>query len=144
MTTGKQVVDCARSYLGTPFHHQGRLKGIGLDCVGLLIRVGHDLGLTEFDHTGYPRQPIEERLYERFREELDEINSWEALPGDIVLFRILKHPQHLAILGDYHGGGLSLIHAYSPVGKVTEAHFSASWGSRAFAYFRYKGVTHVN
>ncbi len=38
-TSGSDVVRTARTWLGTPYHHQGRLKGVGVDCAGLLIGV---------------------------------------------------------------------------------------------------------
>ena len=30
------IVEEARSWLGTPYHHQAALKGVGCDCIGLL------------------------------------------------------------------------------------------------------------
>ena len=50
------IVDQARGYLGTPFLHQGRTRH-GLDCVGLVIRVAHDLGLSDYDIDHYARAP---------------------------------------------------------------------------------------
>lgn len=140
MITSEDIVSCARGYLKTPFRHQGRVKFHGVDCAGLVICVARDLKLSDFDYTGYPRQPIKELLLTLCRDNLDEINSASARPGDIVLFKISEHPQHLAILGDYRFGGLSLIHAYSPAGEVIETVYSPSWGRRAVGYFRYKGV----
>jgi cell wall-associated NlpC family hydrolase len=34
-----------RSWLGTPYHHMGRLKGVGCDCVTLLAEVYHAAGV---------------------------------------------------------------------------------------------------
>ena len=36
MTDSAKIVAQARSWLGTPYHHQARLKGVGCDCLGLL------------------------------------------------------------------------------------------------------------
>ena len=47
----------ARSWLDTPYHHQGRLKGVGVDCIGLIIGVAHALNLSEFDTHDYARIP---------------------------------------------------------------------------------------
>ncbi len=33
----EDFVRVARSYIGTPFHHQGRLPGVGLDCAGVIV-----------------------------------------------------------------------------------------------------------
>ena len=37
------VVAEARSWLGTPYHHQGALAGAGCDCLGLVRGVWRDL-----------------------------------------------------------------------------------------------------
>ena len=50
-----RIVATAREYLLTPFHHQGRKKGVGIDCVGLIACVGHELGILDYDCTDYSR-----------------------------------------------------------------------------------------
>jgi cell wall-associated NlpC family hydrolase len=41
------VVEEARQWIGTPYHHHGRLKGIGVDCANLLCAVYEAAGLVE-------------------------------------------------------------------------------------------------
>lgn len=138
---GQIVVDKAREYLNTPYLHQGRLKGQGVDCIGLVICVAHELGLSDFDCADYARTPNKEMLLTLSQEQMKRIDAIEAKPGDVALFRILKQPQHFGILGNYYrDNALSLIHAYSSVGKVVETYFSPQWGARAIAYFRLPGV----
>ena len=49
------LVDAARSWLNTPYHHKARVKGAGVDCAQLLIGVYTDAGLIEaFDTGDYP------------------------------------------------------------------------------------------
>lgn len=36
MVTRKAIVNAARSWLGTPYHHQASLRGVGCDCLGLI------------------------------------------------------------------------------------------------------------
>jgi cell wall-associated NlpC family hydrolase len=55
----------AQSWLGTPFQHQGRLKGIGVDCIGLVLEVYREAGVLQhlglpqgWDYTGYKRQGV--------------------------------------------------------------------------------------
>jgi len=31
------IIEKAREFIDTPYEHQGRLKGIGIDCCGLII-----------------------------------------------------------------------------------------------------------
>jgi len=45
MVTRAEIIAEARTWLKTPWRHQGRLKGIACDCVGHIVcvpaRVGH-------------------------------------------------------------------------------------------------------
>src|SRR5215207_7343246 len=36
MTTREQIVAAARGWIGTPYHHQASVKGVGCDCLGLI------------------------------------------------------------------------------------------------------------
>lgn len=47
--TRKDAVAEARAWLGTPFQHQGCLKGVACDCIGLVKGVGLALGLVDYD-----------------------------------------------------------------------------------------------
>ena len=49
------VVEEARSWLGTPYHHMGRVKGVGCDCLTLLAAVYHAAGIVpEIEIPHYP------------------------------------------------------------------------------------------
>ncbi|MFZ7338164.1 hypothetical protein ACLS0R_18210, partial [Comamonas jiangduensis] len=55
----QDVVAAARRCIGTPYHHQARKPGIGLDCVGLVICVARQIGAVapDWDVRGYSRVP---------------------------------------------------------------------------------------
>ena len=40
-----RFVQCALTYVGTPYHHMGRIKGAGVDCATLLICAAEEAGL---------------------------------------------------------------------------------------------------
>lgn len=129
------VVEKAREYLGTPFVHQGRLKGVGVDCVGLLTGVARELGISQRDDRTYARQPDGEKLLRVLREEMDEVPLEEARPGDVAVFwisRRTRRPQHIAILSD-----VGMIHTYADVGRVVETNVGR-WRRRTCAVFRFK------
>ena len=42
-----EAVAEAMTWLGTPYHHQGRVKGIGIDCATLLCEVYEVVGLID-------------------------------------------------------------------------------------------------
>src|SRR5882762_1230801 len=84
MVTRAQVVECARSYIGTPWHHQARVKGPqgGIDCAGLVICVGEELKLFESVETpNYSRYP-DGSLLPTCAKYLTAILSHAAQPGD--------------------------------------------------------------
>jgi hypothetical protein len=47
--TRMDVVTEARTWLSTPFVHQGWTKGVACDCIGLIKGVGVELGLFDYD-----------------------------------------------------------------------------------------------
>lgn len=113
MATREDVVRVARSRLGTPFHHMGRLPGVGLDCAGLLISVARELELVAptFDVPPYTMAP-DGRMLEWCRKHMRETTRDSMQPGDVVLLITDREPQHLGILGNYlYGNGFSIIHA---------------------------------
>ena len=89
--TARAVVTEARSWIGTPYHHAADVKGHGVDCAMLLVRVYCDLGLVEpFDPRPYTRDWFLHRSEERYLGFLLGARTRFAMPGlgDIVLFRI--------------------------------------------------------
>jgi NlpC/P60 family putative phage cell wall peptidase len=138
--TGADVVAEARSWLGTRFHHQGRLKGVGVDCAGLVVGVAEALGLPVQDRTDYTRQPDGTMLEETCDAQFIRIPIEDIRPGDLLLMRFEQEPQHLAIVGDYEVGGLSVIHAYAQVRKVVETRLDDVWLSRVVVAYRFQGI----
>jgi hypothetical protein len=121
-TTARQtVVAEARSWISTPYHHAADVKGHGVDCAMLLVRVHCDLGLVEkFDPRPYTRDWFLHRSEERYLETLlgsaQEIRSPSV--GDIALFRLGRCFAHGGIISK--SDPLTIIHAHSGVGRVTE------------------------
>ena len=144
MNNQKLIVNQARTWLGTPYHHQARLKGVGCDCLGLVVGVAGELGLTRsdgaplisFDETDYSRQPDGARLTTMLQSVLDEIPKADAAPGDLALFTIEGNPQHVGLLTDYEG--LGVIHSYAPSRKVVEHRLDKKWQQRIIKVFRWQ------
>lgn len=133
------AVEIARSYIDTPFHHQGRVPGVGLDCVGLVICVARELGKLppDFDVTGYARQPDGAMLMHHLHEHLIEIPQNCMMVGDVVCVAFDKHPQHVGLLGDYLYGGFSIIHAATKHKRVVETRLLFSNTMRFVSAFRF-------
>jgi cell wall-associated NlpC family hydrolase len=135
MATRKQIIDTARTYLGTKFKHQGRLRGVGVDCVGVPVCVARELGLQVQDLQEYPRYPDGELLRAALEVSLDPIALDAVLPGDIIVFKISKHLCHVGLRTDY-----GILHAMSSLNRVAEHRFDCGWKMKATAAYRFRGI----
>lgn len=142
MTSRPQIVEAAREWIDTPFHHQARLKHVGVDCVGLVIGVARELALVppDLDVLGYPRTPDGTSLMATMRQHMRETDRAAMQPGDVIVVSFDKDPQHLAILGDYRHGGLSIIHAAGNTGRVIETRLMFSESMKFVAAFALPGA----
>jgi len=131
-----EIVREARAWLGTPFHHQGRVKGAGCDCVGLVVGVARSFGLTPEDAADYGRLPEARRLRAGLAANLGAVAASAAGAGDVLLLRIRHDPQHVAILT----GAETVVHAYSGIGRVVETRLDERWRRRVIAAYRFPGV----
>ena len=50
------IIEEARSWIGVPFHHQGRTKS-GCDCIGIVLACARRLDYKYEDYTRYGRLP---------------------------------------------------------------------------------------
>jgi NlpC/P60 family putative phage cell wall peptidase len=126
--TRDDVIAEARSWIGTPWHHQASVKGVGCDCIGLIRGVLEPfVGRIEVPLDYSPTWHLyrsEPRLYQGFKAVADAINLTQALPGDILLFGAGKGPAHHCAFLTSEGG---LIHSYQEVGQVVEQGVSLFW-----------------
>ena len=129
-----EILAAARTRFGTPWRHQGRLRGVAVDCGGLILGVVREVGLLDFDTRAYGRIPDGQQLRTLCEQHLLVKPVADVAPSDVLLMRFTRHPQHLAIVGD-RGEPFSLIHAYMPrrqpaSTQALDAGFgSASWPS---------------
>jgi hypothetical protein len=140
--TPDQVVAAARSYIGTRWHHQGRNRA-GLDCVGLIVCVAHDLGVSDFDSRDYGRLPSADALREGLRAHCIELPVAALAPGLLALMRFEREPQHLAFTADYLYGGLSIVHALAQSRRVVEQRLDDLWRGRIVALYQMPGVEYA-
>lgn len=120
-----RIVNVARSWIGTPFHHQGREKGIGCDCLGLIIGIATELKvpsrmgkmLAEYDRIDYHYHQDSDALLPTLQQHL-AIHSKLAV-GHIAVLKIQNRPQHLGVIAEL-AGEPSIIHACMSCQKVVE------------------------
>lgn len=99
----------ALSWLGTPWHHEARVKGVGVDCAQFLIGAFAGAGIVEpFDTGSYPRDWHVHRDVERMVPIVlrfcDEIDDAEPLMADIFVCKIGRVYSHAGIVGPWPQG----------------------------------------
>lgn len=148
MATRADVIAAARSYIKTPFVHQGRMKGRGLDCVGLILSVGEDLNLLDKtgapirrdDYTGYAAQPSDAFVRDEMKRRLNEQLRNDLQPGFAVAIKLPYFPCHAGFLTE-RNGVLYMCHALSGLKyEVTEHRVDEQWRSRFCGVFSLPGV----
>lgn len=134
------VVAYARSYLGTPWVHQGRSTS-GVDCLGLIALTAKAQRGYKFDITNYAAQAADETMLKLCSEHLDSVPLSDIVPGNIVVIRYSRQ-RHMAMVGDYPliENGLSLIHASSTFGKVVEHRLDDVWRRICIASFSFRDL----
>ncbi|MBZ5566562.1 MAG: C40 family peptidase [Acidobacteriia bacterium] len=140
MPTREQIVAAGRSWIGTPFVHQGRVKGQACDCVGLPIMVAKELGIAVEDETNYTREPEGTRVLDGARERMVEKPIAQMQPGDVIILRLPHSPCHTALVASLNGH-LTMIHAYNRINnEVVENYIDQYWRRHIAACFTFKGV----
>ena len=141
--TRDEIVEAARLWLGTPYHHQASLRGVGCDCLGLVRGVWRDLCGDEPEAP----PPYSPSWAESLRQEtlalaagrhLQPLILTEARPGDVLLFRWREHlpAKHCAILASPD----RIIHAHDGA-AVAEVAFTPWWRRHLSHAFSFPGVT---
>jgi hypothetical protein len=125
--TGEDVVQKARSFIGTKWHHQARLPGVAMDCGGVVVCAAQALLLPFEDHEpGYGPMPDGVKLRAHFEKQCTRITEFE--PGAIALFRWSIHPQHVAVISRWRETSWGMIHCWAGgVRKVTEHEITPEW-----------------
>ncbi|MEI4486589.1 peptidase [Frigidibacter sp. MR17.14] len=141
---GPEMVALARGWIGTPYRHQGSVRGAGADCLGLLRGVWREAFGAEPEPVpaygpDWSEPGREERLWAAARRHLREVPAWRApAPGEVLLFRMREGSvaKHLGIRARLAAepAGASFIHAYSGRG-VCESALTSPWARRVVARF---------
>lgn len=137
------VVEAARLWLGTPYHHQASLRGVGCDCLGLVRGVWRELYGEEPEapppySQSWAESLGEETLAAAALRRLDPVQTGRERPGDVLLFRWRAHlpAKHCAILTEPD----LIIHAHDGA-EVAEVAFSSWWRRHRSHAFSFPGVS---
>lgn len=97
-------------WLGTPFRHQCGVKGMGCDCIHLVLRVYEEMGLIRFPSKRMPDYPRDWHLHNTTElladgiertmpvDRLEPVNA--PMAGDILLSKYGRASSHSGIYCD--------------------------------------------
>lgn len=140
-STRERVIAEARSWLGTPYHHQASAKGAGCDCLGLVRGVwraviGDEPAVAPPYTPDWGESSGRELLMEACGAFLAPVDA--PAPGDVLLFRVKPRgiAKHVGILieGDERIG--LMIHAYEGIGVIEQA-TGGFWARRFVGGYRF-------
>jgi cell wall-associated NlpC family hydrolase len=140
---GEQIARRALGWVGTPFIWQGRAKGVGCDCKGLIAGVAAEVGRPEANSiealsADYGAK-VDVRRLQRGLETLFDAVTGPVLAGDVLLLKIGGHPQHLGIcIMAQHGLPWRMVHVYPSLGKVIDVPLGTAWRAQLAGVFRWK------
>jgi len=129
------IISAARSQIGVKFQHQGRVAGLALDCAGLAAYVAGQIGAEFNELPGYGRVPNNGLMESVLDGQPCLTRVYDRQPGDILLMRFSREPQHVAIFT-----GENIIHSYEAVGQVCEHRLDSVWERRIVRIYRFNGV----
>lgn len=131
------IVAAARALVGTPYHHQGRKAGVGLDCIGVPILAAQAAGCEVHDFAGYGPMPVPEVLLREIAKDCDQVTLRDAKPGDVLCFKSgMTHPSHFGILLDDGG----FVHAYERMARVVREPLDGRWLRLLHSVWRIRGI----
>jgi cell wall-associated NlpC family hydrolase len=135
MNPRSMVLAEAQTWLRTPYHHMGRVKGGGTDCLMLLAEVYRNAGVISYiDVPFYPPDWHLHRDAERYLEGLMHYaREIEPPPreGDIAVFKFGRCFSHGAVVVSWP----SLIHAWWDAGVVCGVADQPPLSSRPVRFF---------
>ncbi len=139
MTLREQVVAEARSWIGTPYHHLGNIKGPkgGVDCGMIIVEIMSKCGVFPwFDPRPYSRQFHLHKDVEWYKGYLQErgrlVSRHSVRPGDVALFKIGRLFSHGSILTEWP----SVVHAVAMERCVLEMPVNKGmWKDREVLFF---------
>ncbi len=133
------IVALARRWIGTPYHHQASVCGVGCDCLGLVRGVYRDAtGRDPESPPAYSRDWAEARGLETMLDaaarHLTLVPIGHARPGHVLIFRLRADTvaKHAAILAT----DTTMIHAIEGA-DACEVSFSPWWRRRLAAAFAF-------
>ena len=140
MDLSSQIIAEAETWLGTPYHVNAAVKGVGADCGRWIAAVYRKAGVLEFEPTehwpgDWYFHAREERYLDLLTKLMEEVSSPE--PGGVALFKVGKLFAHAALIVEWPG----LIHVWR-VNEVIQKARADQWPlvKREVKWFRVRAT----
>lgn len=133
---GFKIAEAAQGLIGTPWHLQGRLPGVGIDCVGVMFCAFQSAGVKLRDFASYTQYPDVSLLVNKLDEQMDEVRD-DLWLGDVLAFAMPgTRESKLGHVGIYVGDG-RMVHITPERAKlVTVAELTDSYRRRIVGIYR--------
>jgi murein DD-endopeptidase / murein LD-carboxypeptidase len=116
------IVEAARACVGTRFRPQGRVPGLGLDCVGVVLVAAAAAGLDRFQPQAYSLAGDHEAVVEQALVDAGCQAVAAPLSGDLLVVAPSPNRRHLGVLTP-----AGMVHAHAGLGRVVEGPIDPGW-----------------
>lgn len=137
--SNQRIVDCAFSWIGTPFKKHGRVKNVGVDCIGLIIGI-----LEEIEHPVISNlQDKQDYNFDSKEESLIKILSQNFLiekHDSSPCIAVLEYSggyQHLGLIVELQAKEKIVVHADISARKVVAQRMDSIMKERIKAKFKF-------
>lgn len=127
------IVAAVRDCVGTRFRPQGRVPGIGLDCIGVALRAAAAAGLGGLAVPAYAIGGDNAGLLMPFLASCGCRCVGAAQLGDVLVVEPAPGQRHVAIVTS-----LGVVHAHAGLGRVVEGPIDPGW--TIIAIWRFPGA----
>lgn len=139
MTLAQQIVSEARTWANTRFQHQGRIKNVGVDCVGFVSEVAKAVGIEIDIPNDYRPHEDGMVMLKLLSDHMDLVDMAQA--GDVLALidqslRDPEIPRHLAFVTEVTPRTIFIIHASNA--GVKEHRTDGHWLKRVHSIWRLK------
>lgn len=142
------IVDETLTWVGTPYHHQARVKGVGVDCAQLIAGVAEGAGIRQniVIPVNYSPEWHVHNRHEWMLEIMEQMGCKRLppdqipTPGDIVAFKVGRAHGHLGILvssTEFVHAELAGSEKGTEMGKVVRVHMAGAWSRMDHIFYEF-------
>lgn len=142
------IIEKAKEWVDTPYHHHAKIKGVGVDCAMLVLAIAYESGLVSKEQYDNPPKYSSQWHIHNDEELLmsilagfncEEIPVDSIQPGDIVAFQYGRTTSHLGIMISK----TQFVHARMDFKKVVINTLNTEFTKRLTHAYKFPGVDNV-